>query len=156
MIIAHLYTFTEDFGFFSISRRLAPWAELVIIQLLVPQASFFGHLSGVISGFIFTTLRNPFSMVTRMLKMIKYPITMFYAVLLYMLHMNFFEKPWPSKHFWSSSTPLVCLSVRRLLASNKKQLEYWRLLSGPLEHASATHFVICMASFINKSLLLER
>ena len=75
-----------------------------------------------------------------------------------MIHMDVLRKPWKSKHFWSSSTSLVCLSVNRLMGyeTGKINMDIWRLISGPLEHASATHFVICLISFINKGRLLER
>lgn len=36
------------FGFFSVPARLYPWAMLVLWQLLVPQASFLGHLCGLL------------------------------------------------------------------------------------------------------------
>lgn len=36
------------FGFFSVPAKAYPWVLLVVWQLLVPQASFLGHLSGVV------------------------------------------------------------------------------------------------------------
>lgn len=38
------------FGFFSVPARVYPWALLVFWQILVPQASFLGHLAGVTVG----------------------------------------------------------------------------------------------------------
>lgn len=35
------------FGFFSVPAKLYPWALLLLWQLLMPGASFLGHLSGV-------------------------------------------------------------------------------------------------------------
>ena len=147
---------TEDFGFFSVPLRLAPWAELIIIQLLVPQASFFGHLSGIVSGLIFIHAYNPFALLMSLTRIIKYPITAIYSVLLYMIHMDLIKKPWISKNFWSSNTPLVCLSVNRVMGARAQNVELWRLISAPVEHSSATHFVICLISFVNKCRLLER
>ena len=154
-MIFHLQI-AEDFGFFTVPLRMAPWAELIIIQLLVPQASFFGHLAGIISGFIFINVVNPFSSVISLTRIIKYPITAIYSVLLYLIHMDLVNKPWTSKNFWSSNTPLVCLSVNRVLGASENYSELWRLISAPLEHSSATHFFICLVSFLNKSLYLER
>lgn len=36
------------FGLFSVPARLYPWALLLVWQLLVPQASFLGHLTGLL------------------------------------------------------------------------------------------------------------
>ena len=43
---------TNTFGF-DIPRKAAIWAELLIIQLLVPKASFLGHLAGILAGIIY-------------------------------------------------------------------------------------------------------
>ena len=40
----------EDFGFFTLPKHLAIWAELAIIQLIVPNASLLGHLAGILTG----------------------------------------------------------------------------------------------------------
>ena len=85
-----------------------------------------------------------------------YPVTAFYSTLFTMIHFDMIQKPWLSRHFWSSSTPLVCLSVNRFIGVGKEHLDIWRLISGPIEHASETHLAICLLSFINKGRLLER
>ena len=150
----------EDFGFFSVPRRLAPWAELLIIQLLVPHASFLGHLSGIVAGFIYISTFNPFHMLfPNLAKLVGYPVTAIYTALFGMVHYDVIDKPWTSKQFWSSGTPLVCLSVNRLFGEYRggfKIANLWRLLSGPLEHASDTHLIICLISFLNKGYILER
>jgi membrane associated rhomboid family serine protease len=38
------------FGLFSVPAKLYPWVLMVVWQLLVPQSSFLGHLSGVVIG----------------------------------------------------------------------------------------------------------
>mmetsp|Transcript_31000 Transcript_31000/g.61890 ORF Transcript_31000/g.61890 Transcript_31000/m.61890 type:complete len:329 (-) Transcript_31000:2-988(-) len=38
------------FGFFQVSSKMYPWALLVILQFIMPQISFLGHLSGVLVG----------------------------------------------------------------------------------------------------------
>ncbi|XP_071798252.1 rhomboid-related protein 4-like [Asterias amurensis] len=40
-------------GMFPVPSRYACWAELVLIQLLVPRASFTGHLAGILVGLAF-------------------------------------------------------------------------------------------------------
>ncbi|KAL0482502.1 rhomboid-like protein, partial [Acrasis kona] len=40
------------FGIYSVSAKYYPWFLLLISQILLPGASFLGHLSGIISGYI--------------------------------------------------------------------------------------------------------
>lgn len=44
---------TSLMGFISVPTRLAVWAELVLISLLVPNASFMGHLAGILVGLLY-------------------------------------------------------------------------------------------------------
>ncbi len=37
-------------GWFVVPSRLACWAELALISILVPNSSFIGHLSGIFVG----------------------------------------------------------------------------------------------------------
>ena len=41
-------------GGFSLDARLGTWVELLLIQLLVPNTSFVGHLSGLLAGMLWT------------------------------------------------------------------------------------------------------
>jgi len=41
--------------FMWVPTRYAAWAELILIHLLVPNASFMGHLAGILSGLIYTS-----------------------------------------------------------------------------------------------------
>lgn len=41
--------------------RYAAWAELVLIQMLVPGVSFIGHLGGILAGFLYLRLRGAYS-----------------------------------------------------------------------------------------------
>lgn len=38
------------FGFFSVPAFLYPWALLVILQVVMPNLSFLGHLAGILTG----------------------------------------------------------------------------------------------------------
>ena len=40
------------FNVMSISRKTLPWFLLVLVQVLVPHASWLGHLSGILAGYI--------------------------------------------------------------------------------------------------------
>ena len=39
--------------FLTVPVRMAFWVELVLIQILVPNASFVGHLAGILTGLLF-------------------------------------------------------------------------------------------------------
>ena len=38
------------FGFINVSSKMYPWALLVMLQFIMPQISFMGHLSGILIG----------------------------------------------------------------------------------------------------------
>lgn len=42
----------DIFGLFNLPIALAPFESLVITSIMVPQASFVGHLAGIIAGYI--------------------------------------------------------------------------------------------------------
>ena len=39
--------------FFTVPTRMAFWLELVLIQILVPNVSFVGHLAGILTGLLY-------------------------------------------------------------------------------------------------------
>eukprot|EP01105_Mastigella_eilhardi_P021593 TRINITY_DN5242_c0_g1_i2.p1 TRINITY_DN5242_c0_g1~~TRINITY_DN5242_c0_g1_i2.p1 ORF type:complete len:287 (+),score=60.36 TRINITY_DN5242_c0_g1_i2:29-889(+) len=41
------------FGLFTVSAKLYPWILLVLMQFLLPNVSFVGHLSGILAGYLF-------------------------------------------------------------------------------------------------------
>ncbi len=147
-----------DFGLFFVPKKMAVWAELFIIQLLVPNASFLGHLSGIVAGIVFGHIIP--SLLTLLFSAAKAPFDMFRqapltctaGITLSALHMGWLKKPWKTRAFWSSGTPLVCLNYHSVW---HKQ-EYFRLLSGPLEHAGDIHFYICLISVMVKMYHLEQ
>ena len=42
------------FGLFSVPTRLYPWVLMVLLQVVMPNVSFLGHLAGVLVGFVHT------------------------------------------------------------------------------------------------------
>lgn len=42
------------FGLFSVPTKLYPWVLMLVLQLVLPNVSFLGHLSGVLVGFAHT------------------------------------------------------------------------------------------------------
>ena len=38
----------------SVSTKYAVWVELLLIQIMIPNASFVGHLAGILTGILFT------------------------------------------------------------------------------------------------------
>jgi hypothetical protein len=45
----------EFIGFLWVPTRYAAWFELVLIHLLVPNASFMGHFAGILAGLLYTS-----------------------------------------------------------------------------------------------------
>ncbi|KAL6850425.1 hypothetical protein ACP4OV_021052 [Aristida adscensionis] len=59
-----LNAMTDDFIMLHglvIPAKYAAWAELFLIQALVPGTSFLGHLGGVLAGFVYLWLKRSFS-----------------------------------------------------------------------------------------------
>lgn len=143
------------FGLFTVPKKMAIWMELLIIQILVPNSSFIGHASGVIAGitiahllpaFVYVTFQVPFEMFNRS------PLTLVVGGALSAFYFDLVKRPWKTKSFWSSGTPLVCLNSNSVFAKG----EYFRLISGPLEHAGGVHFTICFISLLLKLYQLEQ
>jgi len=140
----------EDFGFFTLPKHLAIWAELAIIQLIVPNASLLGHLAGILTGLIYVNLGLPFRLVSAPFKT-SLPSTFALAGIASALHFDLVQKPWRTAFFWTSKSSLVCLNSNSVLGKG----QWIRLISGPLEHHGTVHFLLCIASFILKGRFLE-
>lgn len=44
-----------------VPSKYAAWAELLLVQLLVPGVSFIGHLGGILAGLLYLKLRSTYS-----------------------------------------------------------------------------------------------
>ena len=144
-----------DFGLFYVPRSMSIWAELLIIQILVPNSSFVGHVAGILAGLTVTKIISPFFSLTvsTPLKILRQsPVSFLTGIVLFAFHMEWLKRPWQTKVFWSSGTPLVCLSSSPVFAKG----EYFRLLSGPMEHAGNAHFIMCLVSILIKVFQLEK
>ena len=53
-------TYTSVMGLFVVPIHYASWLELILISVLVPNASFVGHLSGILVGILSVWLYNTF------------------------------------------------------------------------------------------------
>lgn len=52
--------YTSVYGLM-VPTRYAAWAELVLIQMLVPDVSFLGHLGGILAGLLYLRLKASYS-----------------------------------------------------------------------------------------------
>jgi len=80
-------------GFIPIPSKWACWAELVVIQVLVPHTSFTGHLAGILVGVCFT--RGPLK------RIVDIP---FLSLFGYVPVIHGYESSETSGHFYSSSS----------------------------------------------------
>ena len=80
---------------------LSAWSELLIIQLLVPNASFIGHLAGILAGVAYVWGAALFRVALKPLFVaLEYPATTSIAALIMGSHFGWIRKPWKTKHFW--------------------------------------------------------
>jgi len=80
-------------GFIPISSKWACWAELILIQILVPHTSFTGHLAGILVGIAYT--QGPLK------RIVDIP---FLSLFGYVPVVHGYERSEPSGHFSSSSS----------------------------------------------------
>lgn len=57
---AHSDDYSSVYGMI-VPSRYAAWAELILIQLFVPNVSFLGHLGGIFAGLLYLRVRGSFS-----------------------------------------------------------------------------------------------
>ncbi len=112
-------------------------SELLIIQLLVPQASFLGHLAGILAGFIVlwqswaccnwggfnrraagtsTTTTREWSFFFHVVPV----VTLTACAAVASLHLGVLRKPWATSHFWRSGASLVCLSWKQVGGTRRR------------------------------------
>ena len=80
-------------GFIPVSSKWACWAELILIQILIPHTSFTGHLAGILVGVAFT--RGPLK------RIVDVP---FLSLFGYVPVIHGYESYEPSGHYSSSSS----------------------------------------------------
>ncbi len=133
------------------------WFEVVLIQILVPNASLIGHVAGVVAGFTYIwnawAVRMAFKPVSLAFS---FPATSTLVAALTTSYFDYLRKPWKTRHFWSSSSVLVCLSPVGFLDGGGAGFDPKRFLSSPVEHASGVHLAICLVSLVIKGFQLER
>ena len=92
-------TFTEPpstnlvLGFIPVSSKWVCWAELIVIQILVPHTSFTGHLAGILVGIAYT--RGPLK------RIVDIP---FLSVFGYAPVVHGYERDEPEGHYYSGSS----------------------------------------------------
>ncbi|CAH1439892.1 unnamed protein product [Lactuca virosa] len=64
---SHSDGYTNLHGFV-VPAKHAAWAELILIQLFVPNVSFLGHLGGILAGIVYLRLKKAPSPLTTMVK----------------------------------------------------------------------------------------
>ncbi len=100
----------NQFGF-DLPKTMAVWSELFIIQLLVPQSSFLGHVAGILAGLVFLHVLRP---ATELAVSSFRPATFLAASGLIALHTNIVEKPWSRSSFWMSGSSMVCVNAHQV------------------------------------------
>ncbi|XP_071702963.1 rhomboid-like protein 14, mitochondrial [Rutidosis leptorrhynchoides] len=56
---------------FTVPTKHAAWAELVLIQMLVPNVSFLGHLGGILAGLVYLRLKALYRGPSPLTKLVK-------------------------------------------------------------------------------------
>ena len=80
---------------------MSVWSELLIIQLLVPNASFIGHLAGILAGIAYVWGAALFRAALKPLfAALEYPATSGIAAFIISSHFGWIRKPWRTKQFW--------------------------------------------------------
>lgn len=73
----------------------------IVLQLLVPNASFVGHIAGILAGLTYVWNVSAFRIAWKPISFIlSYPTTVGIASFLVSSHLDLFRKPWKTKHFW--------------------------------------------------------
>ncbi|GAA0149135.1 serine protease [Lithospermum erythrorhizon] len=59
-----------------VPTRYAAWAELILIQMFVPHASFLGHLGGILAGLVYLNIKNSLYGPSQPTRVIRYLFSM--------------------------------------------------------------------------------
>ncbi|GER54070.1 rhomboid family protein [Striga asiatica] len=69
-----LYSQSDDYTYVQglvVPARYAAWAELILVQMLVPGVSFLGHLGGVLAGLLYVYLKASYSGANPIMKIVR-------------------------------------------------------------------------------------
>jgi len=141
------------FGFL-IPMKYAVWIELVVIQIIVPNSSFMGHLAGILAGLVYT--KGPINGLLSILPLSSSssvlpsaPATLTLCFLQTCLYLGLVPDLAPLSG---------CLPTRQLIMTRVSQMstnQMKPLLSAPFYHLSSFHLAINLLSFYVKSRKLE-
>jgi len=146
-------TRSSYFGFL-IPMKYAVWIELVVIQIVVPNSSFLGHLAGILAGLVYS--KGPINGVLSLLPfsssssiLPSAPVTFLVALLQVFLHFGLIPELNPMNG---------CVPTKQLIMTQVDQIstnQIKTIFSASLHHLSVFHLAINLASFCVKSRKLE-
>eukprot|EP00092_Neocalanus_flemingeri_P001620 GFUD01001727.1.p1 GENE.GFUD01001727.1~~GFUD01001727.1.p1 ORF type:complete len:545 (+),score=93.94 GFUD01001727.1:155-1789(+) len=144
---------TSYFGFL-IPMKYAVWVELVVIQIVVPNSSFMGHLGGIVAGLIY--VKGPINGLLSLLPMSSSssilpstPATLLLTVCQSCLHFGLVPHLPPLSG---------CLPTRQHMTAHLTRVstsQIQSMFAAPFHHLSVFHLVINLFSFWMKSRKLE-
>jgi rhomboid domain-containing protein 1 len=86
-----LNAWSDDFVYLHgmvIPSKYAAWAELILIQAIIPDSSFLGHLGGILAGLVYLWLKRSFNgsdpftlLVSSVAKVVTWPVRLAQRVL---------------------------------------------------------------------------
>lgn len=153
---------TSFFGFL-VPMKMAVWLELVIIQVMVPNSSFIGHMGGILAGLIL--VKTPLSSVLGLQPSwqqtrVSSPNTSFIVsiipsniltILLCILQACLYLGVFPHLRPFTG-----CIHYLHILDSNNISLNSLKtLFLSPLHHLSIVHLAINLMSLYMKGRVLE-
>lgn len=144
---------TSFFGFL-IPMKYAVWIELVVIQIVVPNSSFMGHLAGILAGLLYSKgpvngflslipSTSSFSIVSST------PATLLLTLLQTSLHFGLIPDLPPLSG---------CIPTRQYMITQINRISTSQVKSmfiAPFHHLSVFHLVLNLLSFCVKSRKLE-
>ena len=153
---------TSFFGWL-VPLKMAVWLELVIIQVMVPNSSFIGHMGGILAGLLL--VKTPLAAVLGLQpswqerRVSSSPTTSFISsiiprslltILICILQACLFLGVFPNLRPFTG-----CIHYLHILDSNISLNSIKTLLLSPLHHLSVVHLLINLVSLYMKGRSLE-